>query len=855
MKRLFTVCSALLLTLALALGLVGAAPVINGQAADSLLQLAAGNHILGFDSRGVYAAGGDHALRVDFVRAERVEPQTNSDEAFRRVAYAGLWEGINLEYASLADGLYMTTYTLAPGANANKIRLRYNAPVALNENGTLNIAFQNGAFTESAPIAWQEIQGARVPVGVAFRVRDRDVGFALGAYDPQYGVTIDPSIVWNTFLGSSALDWNYGLARDGSGNLYVTGYSAATWGSPVRSFTAGANDCFVAKLDQDGNLLWNTFLGGSGSEECRDIVYNGSEILVAGNSNATWGSPVRAYSSGYDTMIAKVNASSGALIWNSFLGGSGADYGRGVSFANPGGYVYVSGYSNATWGTSPKRTYTAGNDGYAAKLDSSGALVWHAFLGGSGEDYGRDIYALSSSTIYAVGYSNATWSAPTLLHKGGNDAYIVLLDSNGLLSWLSFLGGSGDDYGTAIHVSSAGAEYVLGGSTATWGSPVRAFSGVSEDAFIARVGASGTLTWHTFLGGGASDTGYAITADSSGNVYAAGTSAATWGSPLGAYAGAGDAFVAKVNSSGGLVANTFAGSVAGYDTAHGIAVDSSGDAYVSGVSDTIWGSPVRAYSDDDVFAAKVDVQRPTVSSISYLDSNPTNQTSVEYQVNFSESVTGVLISDFGITTSGLASASISSVVCAGSICTVTVNTGTGDGTLYLRVLGWADIYDLAGNLITGVPYSGPTYTVIKSTPTATQTATFTPTFTPTATRTATFTPTATDTAVATATSTSTTVTCVVKPAKPMLALPKDGKALKKPKVLLDWDDVTCADSYRVLVRLGSKKGTKVVNVKNLPTSQYTTNALTKGQTYYWRVSACNAFGCAKSPWQSFRIKP
>ena len=152
---------------------------------------------------------------------------------------------------------------------------------------------------------------------------------------------------------------------------------------------------------------------------------------------------------------------------------------------------------------------------------------------------------------------------------------------------------------------------------------------------------------------------------------------------------------------------------------------------------------------------------------------------------------------------------------------------------------------------TATPSPTPTNTPT-NTATATATSTRTPTFTPTATatNTATFTPTFTATPTVIPTS-----GCTAKPGKPGLAQPKDGKAVKKPKVFLDWGDVSCADSYRVLVRLGSNKGTKVVNAKNLPTSEYTTNALTRGQTYYWRASACNALGCAKSPWQSFKIKP
>lgn len=143
-------------------------------------------------------------------------------------------------------------------------------------------------------------------------------------------------------------------------------------------------------------------------------------------------------------------------------------------------------------------------------------------------------------------------------------------------------------------------------------------------------------------------------------------------------------------------------------------------------------------------------------------------------------------------------------------------------------------------------------------PTPTRTATFAATFTPTATSTATFTPTPTGTATfaATLTPTSTTISCTAKPAKPQLVVPQNGKTVKKPKVFLDWNGESCADSYKVLVRLGSKKGNKVVNQQNWRVTEFTTKALQRGQTYYWRVSACsNTFGCSNSAWQNFKIKP
>src|SRR5512135_3297411 len=70
-----------------------------------------------------------------------------------------------------------------------------------------------------------------------------------------------PERVWNTFLGGAARDWAFAIVVDGDRNTYLTGLSAATWGSPVNPY-AGGYDIFVAKLDPNGTLLWNTFLGG-----------------------------------------------------------------------------------------------------------------------------------------------------------------------------------------------------------------------------------------------------------------------------------------------------------------------------------------------------------------------------------------------------------------------------------------------------------------------------------------------------------------------------------------------------------------------------------------------------------------
>ncbi len=120
---------------------------------------------------------------------------------------------------------------------------------------------------ESTPLAWQELEGRRLPVEVNFQVietrssSDVQVGFRLGEYNPALPLFIDPTLTWNTFLGGYGTDYGFAIAVDASDNVYVAGESSATWGSPVRAYTSDY-DAFVAKLDNSGNLEWNTFLGG-----------------------------------------------------------------------------------------------------------------------------------------------------------------------------------------------------------------------------------------------------------------------------------------------------------------------------------------------------------------------------------------------------------------------------------------------------------------------------------------------------------------------------------------------------------------------------------------------------------------
>ncbi len=347
------------------------------------------------------------------------------------------------------------------------------------------------------------------------------------------------------------------------------------------------------------DLDWNTFPGSSGNDDFgAEIALDASgNIIITGRSKAGWGlSPLRNHSGGDDGFVAKLDAG-GNLMWHTFLGSPGTDYCYGIAFDDSGN-IYVTGAGDQTWGASPITPYAGAEDAFVAKLDGDGNLLWHTFLGSVNRDTAYGIAAGDSGAVYVTGAGDGSWgTSPRNPYAGNGDAFIACLNTNGELLWNTFLGSAGSDYGYGIAVDQTGEVYVSGG-VVTYP--------VDVNAFAAKFESNGNLLWQTTLGSTGEDFGYGIAVDSMENVYITGVSDATWGlSPVTAFAGENDAFVARLNPNGTLMWNTFLGS-ADYEGGIGIAVDAIGGVYVSGYSQWTWGSPHRAYSGSfDGFAAKL----------------------------------------------------------------------------------------------------------------------------------------------------------------------------------------------------------------------------------------------------------
>jgi hypothetical protein len=593
-----------------------------GNNKHELNQFSAGGHVLGFKEKEMVVAAADHALRIEFVNAQPVFPIAKEGPSVKKgnlnvakplniVTYPDLWEGVDLVFEKGKSGFAKSTYYIAPGIKPfqiDRIRLRYNVPVEKDKSGGLLLAFKTGQLRESAPIAWQDIQGKRRPVEVSFHIIDgMEAGFRVGKYDSNFPLIIDPELSWHTFMGSPYTDWAESIAVDGSGNVYVTGDSNATWGIPVNAH-AGDWDAFVAKLNSDGTLLWNTFMGSANTDYGIGIVVDGSgNVYVAGECNANWGTPIIDHAGNLDAFVAKLDGSSGELQWNTFMGSSDNDsYGIWI-VVDDFGDIYTVGNSNAAWGT-PVNDYEGNMDAFVAKLNSSGVLQWNTFLGSLEGDNGNWIAVDGSGYVYVAGNSYAAWGTPVNDYEGNGtmDVFVAKLNSSsGELQWNTFMGSANTDKGWGIAVDGSGSVYVTGESDASWGDPVNAYEG-DYDGFVAKLVSSGSRQWNTFIGSASYDRGFGIAVDGSNSVYVAGNSYANWGTPIIDHAGNMDAFVAKLNgSSGELQWNMFMGSV-NTDGSFGITLNGFGNAYVSGSSDYPWGDPVYTHvGGDDAFVAKI----------------------------------------------------------------------------------------------------------------------------------------------------------------------------------------------------------------------------------------------------------
>jgi hypothetical protein len=636
-------------------------------------------------------------------------------ETFGRVRYAEVYSGVDVVYYGNQRQLEYD-FRIAPGADARAVTLEFEGAdkVELSDGGDLLLKVGDETIQQPKPFVYQEVSGARRAVEGGYVVeRGGRVRFELGEYDSTLPLVIDPTLVYSTYLGGSGGDQAWGVAVDSAGSAYIAGYTTSTnfpTASPIQAANAGFQDAFVAKINAAGTaLVYSTYLGGSRDEQARGIAIDelGNAYITGFTSSTNFptANAFQAAPSGntQDAFVTKINAAGSALIYSTYLGGNGSrESGEAIAVTGANEPV-VTGVTDST-----NFPVTAGvfqstpggsGDAFVTKINDSGAaILLSSYLGGSAAEMGEGIAVDASSNIYITGSTSST-NFPTANAiqgtPGGNgDAFVTKVRATFTdLIYSTYLGGSAPDAAEGIAVDRFLNAYVTGETnstnfpTANALQPVNDTSAaVSQDAFVTKINAAGNaFVYSTYLGGRNGEVGHGIAADSAGNAYVTGVTTSfntfptanaiqcTRAGNVGVFAN-GDAFVTKINAAGNaFVYSTYIGGSgsdmrATIEMGRGIAIDSSGTAYVAGdtnsadfpvvnpIQSTYAGSDARFVGD--AFALKLsDTSSGPASALQFTLTNPTVQedvTSVTLTVQRTGDTSGPVTVDYA-TADGTAS--------------------------------------------------------------------------------------------------------------------------------------------------------------------------------------------------------
>jgi beta-propeller repeat-containing protein len=580
---------------------------------------------------------------------------------YAKVRYEEIYPGIDLVYYGNQQQLEYD-FIVAPGVDARCIAFDVLGAkrIRRDESGDFVLSVGEGEIRWRKPVAYQEKNGTRQLVAAHCTLTATNrIGFTIADYDARRPLYIDP-LIYSTYLGGSASDSADGIAVDNSGNVYVAGSTDSTdfpAVNPLQPIKAGNFDVFITKINPTGSaVIYSTYLGGSRNDYNPKIaVDTAGNAYITSYTNSydfpTMNALQPAHSGGDgDAFVTKLDATGSAFVYSTYLGGSNGDSGSDVAVDSSGNAYVVGSTSSTDFPTKnpiqPENAggYSSFSDVFVSKINAAGsAFVYSTYLGGNDGDYGTGIAVNGWGSAYVTGWTASndfpiTPGAFQMFCKangsygcmGGPDAFVTRLNGTGsALVYSTYLGGGQLDRAYDIAVDTAQNAYVTGETYSTdfpTMNPMQPTSGRTTDGFVTKLNPSGTsLVYSTYLGGGGIYEGAGgIAVDGSGHAYVTGTTNSLDFPTVNALqpsyrGGSEDAFVSKFNPAGSaLVYSTYLGGK-GYDSGRAIAVDRSGNAYVTGITNANFPTknPLQSINagGGDAFVAKIDVRAVPLTTL------------------------------------------------------------------------------------------------------------------------------------------------------------------------------------------------------------------------------------------------
>lgn len=498
--------------------------------------------------------------------------------SFERVTFRDVYPGIDWVLVADRDGPVQQDFIVHPGADPNRIRLRYRGArdLRLDAGGrTLHMRTALGEVSEGPLRCYQDAGSRTVPA--RFRLERDVVSVKLDRWDRTAPLTIDPPLLWSTLYGGNSYDGPKAIYCDNrDGDVYVVGYTASTnlpcstAAAPLAWFSNTAQappDAFIWKFSQTGARKWATYYAGNGEDYAVDCTVDRlGNLYVTGNTSSS-NFPFKylpgAYNdttkaSGTDVFVLRFD-SQGVRQWATFYGGNSNDFAGAVTTDSLDRvYVVGSGGSTDLFLVNPGGAYfqpalNGPTDNFILRFNTLGSLTWATYHGGESGDAALGV-AANATDLYVTGL---TWSTvfPTVdppgnsdyfqgANGGQQDAFISRFTLAGQQTWSTFYGGTDFEEARRPVITPTGDVYVNGLTNSSdlpvWNpNPIATpnqpayFQGANAsagmfDLFMLRFTAANARTWATYLGGtGPEDLGRgarSLTADAQGRAYLTGVS-------------------------------------------------------------------------------------------------------------------------------------------------------------------------------------------------------------------------------------------------------------------------------------------------------------------------------------------
>ena len=341
------------------------------------------------------------------------------------------------------------------------------------------------------------------------------------------------SVVWAKGAGGNGYDAAYSIARDASGNFYLAGSfssSSITFDSVTLSNPGGSGAIFYVKFDANGSALAGKCFGGSGDDGANSVAVDASgNIYMTGyfsSSSVTFGTTTLSNSGGADIFTVKCDAG-GNPLWARGAGGSSDDQAASVA-VDASGNSYVAGYyksSAISLGSVTLNNTGTNNNIFLAKYNGSGSVAWAKGAGDVHDDRATSVAVDASGNVFMAGFfedANITFGSISM-SGGWFRMFFVKFDANGNAVWGHDVGGSDENYASAVTTDAAGNVYGAGyfsGQPIVFGNDI--LYPTSYDVAVLKFDPAGNPVWAKGAGGWDNDDAFAVTVDPFGNAIVVG---------------------------------------------------------------------------------------------------------------------------------------------------------------------------------------------------------------------------------------------------------------------------------------------------------------------------------------------